>query len=105
MKLLHIAAQFAFGFFFQFKHELAVRVRIENFRMHVAFTADGRRVAEFARDLFDGSAEMSLCLRGAIKALKLIECHRREDRARPGAEVLRRDILAGDFLQIVVHVA
>ena len=33
---LHIAAQFAFGFFFQLKHELAVHVRIQNFRMHVA---------------------------------------------------------------------
>ena len=46
---LHVAAQFAFGFFFQLKHELAVHVGIQNLRMHVAFAADGRRVAELAR--------------------------------------------------------
>ena len=73
--------------------------------MHIAFAADGRRVAELARDFFNRSTKISLCLRGAIKAFQLIEGHRREDSASPGAEVLRGDILAGDFLEIVVHVA
>jgi hypothetical protein len=95
---LDVAAQFAFGFCFQLKHELAVHVGIQNFRMHVAFAADGRRIAKFARDLFNRGSKISLRLRGAVKALKLIEGHSREDRARPGAKVLRGDILAGDFL-------
>jgi hypothetical protein len=72
--------------------------------MHVAFAANGRRIAEFSRDLFNRGSKISLRLRGAIKAVKLIEGHSREDRARPGAKVLRGDILAGDFLEIVVHI-
>ena len=103
-KTLHVAAQFAFGFCLEFKHEIAVHVGIQHFRMHVAFAADGRRIAELARHLFDGGAEVALRLRGAVEAFKLIERHRRQDRARPGAEILRGDILAGDFLEIVVHV-
>ena len=73
--------------------------------MHIAFAANGRRVAEPARHFFDGGAEIALCLGGAVEALKLIERHRREDRSRPGAEVLRGDFLAGDFLEILVHVS
>ena len=60
--------------------------------MHVAFAADGRRVAELARHFFDRGAKIALRLRGAVEALKLIERHRRENRSRPGTEVLRGDI-------------
>src|SRR5215472_14129372 len=50
--------------------------------MDVAFAADGRRVAELCRDLFDGGAKIALGLSGAVEALKFIESHRREN--RPG---------------------
>ena len=46
---LHVAAQLAFGLFFQLKHEIAVHVGVQNLGMHIAFAADGRRVAELSR--------------------------------------------------------
>ena len=49
-------------------------------------------------------ANIALGLSGAVEALKLIERHRRENRSRPGAEILGGDVLAGDFPEIVVHV-
>src|SRR5262249_3835358 len=73
--------------------------------MHVAFAADSRRIAELARYLFNRGAKVALRLRGAVEAFKLIKGHRRKDSSRPGAEVLCRNILAGDFLEIVVHVS
>ena len=72
--------------------------------MHVAFAADGGRVAELARHLFDSGAKIALRLSCAVEAFELIERHCREYRARPGAEVLCRNGLAGDFLEIAVHV-
>ena len=38
--------------------------------MHVRIPADGRGIAELARDLFDRGARVALRLSGAVKALK-----------------------------------
>jgi hypothetical protein len=67
--------------------------------VHVAFATDGRRVAQLARDLFNGGAQIALCLSRAVEAFELIQRHRREDRARPGSEVLRCNVFSGDFLR------
>jgi hypothetical protein len=40
--------------------------------MHVAFTANGRCIAELVCYRFDRSAEIALRLRGAVEAFKLI---------------------------------
>src|SRR5215471_14505050 len=66
--------------------------------MDVAFAADGRRVAELCRDLFDGGAKIALGLSGAVEALKFIESHRRENRPGPSTEIFRGDVLARKLL-------
>ena len=42
---------------------------------------------------------------GAFEGFKLTERHRRQDRSRPRPEVLRCNIPAGDFLEIIVDVS
>jgi len=44
--------------------------------MHVAFTANGRCIAEFVCYRFDRSAEITLRLRDAVEAFKLISFNR-----------------------------
>ena len=98
---MHIAAQFVLGFCFELKHEIAVHVGVQYFRMHVSFCGRWWGVAELG---FDSGAKIALRLSCAVEAFELIERHCREERARPGAEVLCRNSLAGDFLEIGVHV-
>jgi hypothetical protein len=73
--------------------------------MDVAFAADGRRVTEPCRDLFDRGAQVALGLGGAVKTLQFAERRGRQNRSRPGAEVFRGDVLAGDFSELIVHVS
>ena len=39
-------AQFALGLRLELKHQVAIHVGVQHFRMHIAFAADGRRIAE-----------------------------------------------------------
>lgn len=73
--------------------------------MYVALAADGRRIAKLRGYFFDCCAEIALRLRRAVKGLKLIQRHRRKDRSRPGAEILRGYVLSGDFPEIIVDIA
>ena len=52
--------QFALGFRPELKHQVAVHVGVQNFRMHIAFAADRRRVAKPARHFFNGRANLRL---------------------------------------------
>jgi len=72
--------------------------------MDVAFAADRRRVAEPSGDAFNSSAKIAFGLGGAVEALKFTESYCRQNRACPGAEVFRGNILSGDFPQVVVDV-
>ena len=100
LRLPTAPTQLALGLRFQPKHEIAVHIGAQHFRMNIAFAAYGRRIAEPACHFFDSCAEIALGLGGAVEALKLVERHRGEDRSRPGAEILCGDILTGDFPEI-----
>src|SRR5687767_7821443 len=68
--------------------------------MHVALAADGRRVAE----AFGRRAHRRGDVRVADAPFAPCERPRHEDRSRPGAEVLGRDLDAGELLEVGVHV-
>ena len=72
--------------------------------MHVRLAGDARRVAELFGHALDGPHDVLLSLRLGVERLELLQRHRRQNRARPGAKVLGGDVLAGDALQILVDV-
>src|SRR5512142_36679 len=76
------------------------RGRVEHAGMHVALAADRRRVAQEPRRL----AHRRRHVGEAHRRLAPRELLRHEDASRPGAEILRRELPAGDLLQVFVHV-
>ena len=86
------------------QEQAAVEVAGEDLRMHVAFAADARRVAEARGDLLDGLADVLLGLGLVVEFLEFRQGERRQHGAGPGAEILGRDLAPGDLLQIGVHV-
>ena len=72
--------------------------------MDVAFAAHGDRIAELGGDLLDRADHVALGGGFRIEALELAERERGQHRSRPGAEVLGREGLSCDILQIGVDV-
>src|SRR5215831_19471458 len=72
--------------------------------MYVALPADCRRIAERCGYFFDCAAKIALRLSGTVEALKFTEGHCRQNCPGPGAEILRRNVLASNFFEIVIHV-
>ena len=72
--------------------------------MHVALPADGARVPEACGHHVDGLHDP--LIRGALvpSGSEHREGARREDGARPGAEVFRRHVLVRYLAQILIHV-
>ena len=89
----------------RFDHDkVSVHVGIQNLGMNVTLAANCRRVAKSRRYLFfDSATKIAFRLRSAIETLKLGEGHRRQNRSRPSAEILRRDVLSSYFLEIVIY--
>src|SRR5581483_9111194 len=82
----------------------AVEVGVEHGRVDVALAADGRRVAELPGYPLDRAHHVPFRLGLAVEALELLQGLGGEDRAGPGAEVLRREVLPGGAAQVVVDV-
>ena len=72
--------------------------------MNVAFAADRRRVAKPARYVLDSGAKIAFAC-AALSKISTRSAPSRPERCPPRSEILRRDVLAGDFLEIGVHVA
>ena len=72
--------------------------------MDVALAADGGRVAEARRDALDGVPDVALGRRLGGEALAFLERQRGQHGAGPGAEVLGRDVGAGDLPHVLVDV-
>jgi hypothetical protein len=70
----------------------------------VALAAHGGGVAELGGDLLDRARHVALGGGFAIEALEFAERQRCQHRSRPGAEVLGRERLSRDLLQIGVDV-
>src|ERR1700686_4001745 len=72
--------------------------------MDVTFSTDRGSVAQTSGHALNGRAQVSLYLRSAIEAFHLPESERRQYRSCPGAKILGRDVMSGDFLQVGVDV-
>src|SRR6267154_1224641 len=72
--------------------------------VNVVLAAHGARVAEALRHGVDRADHVALGFALALRRPQQEKLPRREHRARPGPEVLRRDVPAGDLAKIGVHV-
>src|ERR671935_745528 len=72
--------------------------------MHVAFAADGPRVAQAPGDSVDGLNDVSPGLGLRVEGVELPQAARRQDGPGPGAEVLGREVVAADRAQILIDV-
>src|SRR6267154_4501466 len=72
--------------------------------VNVVLAAHGARVAEALRHGVDRADHVALGFALALRRPQEEELPRSEHRARPGPEVLRRDVPAGDLAKIGVHV-
>src|SRR6266540_7194858 len=70
----------------------------------VVFAAHGARVAEALRHRVDRPDHVALGFAPALRRPQPEKLPGREHRARPGPEVLRREIAPGDLAKIGVHV-
>ena len=82
----------------------ALEVGLDHGRVDVALPADRRRVAEPLGDRLDRAHDVLLRLGLAVERLDLLERLRGQDGAGPGAEVLGREVVAGDLAQVLVDV-
>src|SRR5579883_415155 len=82
----------------------AVEIRINHGRMNVALSADGLGIAQPFRYRFDGRDNVALGLRLRVKAGELLQGAGGQHRARPGAEVLGREFLPGDLLDVGIDI-
>src|SRR2546423_14459698 len=72
--------------------------------MDVARARDRARVPEAAGDLVDRGDDVPPALSLAVERAGPRERARREDGARPGTEVLRREVVSRDLAEVRVHV-
>src|SRR5437868_6037259 len=73
--------------------------------MDVTAAADCRRVAEMPGNPFDGASGGPLARCLAIDMRELAQCQGGQIGAGPGPEILSRDVLAGDLVQIEVDLS
>src|SRR4051794_31303376 len=91
--------------FAQHLERLAVHVLVEQARTDVGRAADRGRVAELLGRGLNGAFDLSFAL-GLARALTFhAEGDRAEERAGPGAEIFRGEVLADDRLDVIVDVA
>ena len=72
--------------------------------MHVVLAADGARVAQALGHGIDRPQHVAVGLAPARRRAHGAQLHRGEHGAAPGAEVLRRDVAAGELAQVLVDV-
>ena len=82
----------------------AFEVSIKDSRVDVALAADGGGVAEALRHRLDGADQVAAGLGAGIGGRELLEGKGRQDRAGPGAEVLRREVVPADLAEVVVDI-
>src|SRR5690606_28233591 len=87
-----------------FKHG-PVEVGVDDRGVNVRLSRDRGGVAEALGYTLDRADDVSPCLHIGVELLELLEGERGENGARPGAEVLGGEVLAGDLSEVVVHVA
>src|SRR6266566_6630804 len=85
--------------------ESARKVGGDDRGMDVALLRDRGRVAELVGDPRDGADQPLPGCASAGRACRLTQESRGEDGAGPGAEILGREILAGDLLQVLIDVS
>src|SRR4051795_8596528 len=91
--------------FAQRLERLAVHVLVEQARTDLGRAADRGRVAELLGRGLNRALDLSFAL-GLARALTFhTEGNRAEERAGPGAEIFRREVLADDRLDVIVDVA
>src|SRR5438132_7339917 len=73
--------------------------------MDVALLRDCGRVAELVGDPGNGTDQLFLGRTRIHRTGRLTQESRGEDGAGPGAEILGREILAGDLLQVLIDVS
>ena len=83
----------------------ALDVEVHDVGVHVRRTGDGRRVAELAGDHLDRGGGLAPPAASDSRRVERRQRGRREQRADPGAEVLRGEVVAGRLAQVVVDVA
>ena len=99
-----VLAQLLIDVFLHFEQEVTVEIRIDDIGMDVAFAADRRGVPEHGCDTLHGPRDILFRPRLAVGLFKFTQRHRRQDRARPGAEVLRSDIRAAHLFEVGVYI-
>ena len=72
--------------------------------MDVAFTADRRSVAKDVSDRANRIFDLRFRLLPRCESLLCLKCETREDGASPRAKILRTKVVAGDFLQVIIHI-
>src|SRR6185312_1685807 len=82
-----------------------VQVPLDDHRMHVRFSADGRRITELGRDEPDRGRNILLCFALRLRGANIREHRRRAQRATPGPEILGTVWKSRDVLEIVVDLA
>src|SRR5216117_1863074 len=82
----------------------SLQIRAHQAGVDVVLAAHGARVAEAFRHGVDRADHIALGFALALRRSQRKKLPRREHRARPGPEVLRRDVPAGDLAKIGVHV-
>ena len=87
------------------EQQIAVHVRAEHLRMHIAFSANGRGITQTRGDSFDRGSQISFDLRRAVETRHFAERHGCQYRSGPCPEIFRGDVFAGDLLQIGVYIA
>src|SRR5207237_5945732 len=86
------------------RREIAGRVRFEHRRMHVALAAYGTRIPEPRGHDIDRLDDPLVHEPLRLRRARLGERLRGEHRPRPGAKVLRAEVLAGDVPEVLVHI-
>ena len=71
----------------------SIQMTFQDLRMDITFSANCRSVAEQLRYGFDRQLDLRLCICFRLIWIKIPQGHERIDRARPGTEILRREIL------------
>src|SRR5205809_5191448 len=78
----------------------SLQIRAHQAGVDVVLAAHGARVAEAFRHCVDRADHVALGFALALRRSQRKKLPRREHRARPGPEVLRRDVPAGDLAKI-----
>ena len=79
-----------------------VDVRSDDARVYVTFAADSRRIPQLLGRPRDGLDHVVLCLGLRLRWTRTFKGMSRRDRAGPCAEILGREVLSRDLMQVPI---